>query len=161
MIDSISSFINKSYHLTIILMFFGKFDVEPLLTLAAVGFIKLWLFKSTRGCINLLFVMDLLSPETGRLPKIDCWPTLLPLLLLREVIGRFLIFGMLGITYRLTIKIILRILLNNNNKNLLFKKARNCVIFSIYRKILTLKLNAESYALCYSSVTEKHILSVK
>jgi len=91
-------------------MFFGKFDVEPLLTLAAVGFIKLWLFKSTRGCINLLFVMDLLSPETGRLPKIDCWPTLLPLLLLREVIGRFLIiFGMLGITYRLTIKIILRI----------------------------------------------------
>lgn len=83
------------------LMLLGRFGMEPLLTLAAVGLIKLWLFELTRGCNSLLFVA-VLSVDVSRFPMTDCWPMLLPLLLLREEIGRPLMtFGILDTIYKL------------------------------------------------------------
>lgn len=86
--------------MTMALMLFGRFGMEPLLTLAAVGRMKLWLsFTPVRGGTSLLFVAgNVLSPPTDRRPAADCWPT--PLLLpLRDPIDRpFVTFDASGTT---------------------------------------------------------------
>lgn len=86
--------------MTMALILLGRFGMEPLLTLAAVGRMKLWLsFTPVRGGTSLLFVAgNVLSPPTDRRPAADCWPT--PLLLpLRDAIDRpFVTFDVSGTT---------------------------------------------------------------